>query len=154
MDSNKLPDGRYKARALDMQLGLTAANKEQVGVEFEITDPDHAGIRLTWYGYFTDKTAERTLQSLRFCGWKSDDLTDSTGISDNEVELVIEAEEYNGQKRPKIQWVNKLGGIGMKSPMNEAQRKAFAQRMKGAAVKSRQAAPAEKPLDPKDAPPF
>lgn len=154
-----LDKGYYRARALGGEFGYSSKKgTEQVAVEFEILDESHQGERITWIGFFTDKTTERTMESLRICGWKTDDVTDLQGITDNEVQLVIDHETFEGKERAKVQWVNRpSSGFQMKSTMNADQKKAFAQRMKGAAVKSRQAAaaPNGNPFNgDKDAPPF
>src|ERR1700737_157979 len=112
-----LPKGRYRAKAVDAQLGFSP-NKgtEQVVVEFEILDEEHAGERITWIGYFAENTSERTIESLRICGWKTDDVSDLRGIGDNEVQLVVEHEPYQGKTFARVQFVNRIGGINMKSP--------------------------------------
>jgi hypothetical protein len=62
------------------------------------------------------------------------------GLDANEVSLVVELEEYNGQTQAKVKWVNRSGaaGVAMNARMGDDQRRAFAARMKGAAVASRQ----------------
>jgi hypothetical protein len=155
-----LPKGYYTARAVSGEFGYSS-NKgtEQVAVEFEILDEAHAGERIHWMGFFTDKTTDRTMESLRICGWRTDDVTDLQGIGDNQVQLVVDHEEYDGKVLAKVQWVNRIGGgFKMGSTMSEAQKKAFSARMRGAAVKSRSAAPpangSDKPKDNSDDVPF
>lgn len=140
-------NGNYRARALDMQLGTASTGTEQVAVEFELLDEPHVGMRVPWYGYFTDASAERTMESLRIAGWKSDDLTDKSGLGETEVSLKIGPEPYQGKTTTKVQFVNRLGGIAMKTPMVGDAAKAFAAKMKGLAVKSRQAN-GSKPAEP------
>lgn len=144
--------GRYKARATDAQLGFTEGGKEQVAVAFEIvSDGDHCGETITWYGYFTEKTTERTFESLRTCGWDSDDLSQLDGVR-GECEIVVEHEEdQNGKERARVKWVNRpgAGGVSLKNKMSDGQRLSFAERMKGAAMLHRQksganAAPAQR----------
>ena len=55
----------------------------------------------------------------------------SPGLGSTEVSLLIHNETYNGETRSKVQFVNRPGGIAMKSPMTPEQAKAFAARMKG-----------------------
>lgn len=140
MDTPRLPKGRYRARALQGEFGYSP-NKgtEQVVVEFELLDEQWRSERVTWIGYFTGNTTERTLEALRFCGWTGDDVTDLTGLGNGEVSLVIDHEEYDGKLMAKVQWVNKGGLLAMKAPMSPDQKKAFAAKMRGAAVKSRAA---------------
>jgi hypothetical protein len=122
-----IPDGIYIARALTGALGYTKDGKECVGVEFLLEGGQH----ITWYGYFTEKTEERTIESLRICGWTGTDLDNLEGIDTNEVQLVIESEEYDGKMRSKVRWVNRTGGLAMSSPLDEGQARSFAARMKG-----------------------
>ncbi len=68
-----LNPGKYRARPIAAALGLTSKGTDQIAVTFELLDP--AGERITWYGFFTEKTTDRTLESLRHCGWKGNDLS-------------------------------------------------------------------------------
>ena len=136
--------GTYAARAVSAGLGETRAGKPQIAVEFD-TGVDG---RITWFGYFTDKSQERTLQSLRYCGWDGSDLTDMSGIDSNDVELVIEHETYEGKTRARVQWVNKIGGIGLKSKMAPDKAAAFAAQTKGAILAYDQKAPVDKNKPP------
>ncbi len=149
--------GRYKARAVSAGLGYTSGDKPQVAVELQITEGDAAGELVTWFGYFTDKTHERTFSALRTLGWQGDDLSDLTGIDANEVSITMKEEEYEGKLALKVAWINPLGGVGLKKPMTPAQAKAFAGQMKGAAVASRglktgNAKPAGKPTTKQQVP--
>ena len=127
-----LPNGKHRARAKSAALGLTSTGKEQVGVEFEILTDGHVGTSITWYGYFTEDTTERTIKSLRICGWAGTELDNLNGIDSNEVELEVEEDTYNGKTSAKVKWINKPGGLAMKSQLDPVQARSFAQRMKGA----------------------
>ena len=135
--------GTFTAHARDYALGITDNGKEQAAVLFEITEGDEAGERLTWFGYFTEKTAARTIESLRHCGWQGNDL--STITADdlcNDVSIVVDEEEYNGELRTKIQWVNRLGsGLAVKTRMDPTAAASFAARMKGACMAIKPSAP-------------
>ena len=128
----EIANGKYRARAIRGDFGFTQGGKEQVVVEFDLLDDDYQGRKINWFGYFTDKTTDRTLDSLRHCGWDGVDLQVLTGLGSTEVELIIERKEYNGKERTKVQWVNRLGsGFQQKAPMGADQAKAFAEKMKG-----------------------
>lgn len=131
--------GTYKARATEGALGLTKGGKEQAAIAFAIIDGDHAGESVTWFGYFTEATADRTIEALRHCGWAGDDLSDLSGILDNEVQIVIEHEDYEGKTQVRVKWVNKSGsgGLALKERLEGGAAKAFAQRMKGAVLAQR-----------------
>lgn len=155
MSADRIPEGTYRARVKSADFGFTSKGTEQVQVVFDILDPDYDGETVLWWGYFTEKTAERTMQSLRYCGWKGDDVTNLIGISDNEVEVVVEHNTYQDKTNARVAWVNRLGGggVSVKAPMPEDKRKAFAKKMKALALKTAKEVVTEKPapqVDPND----
>ena len=132
-----LAEGRYRGRPVAAALGLSGTGKEQIAVAFDFVEP--AGTRKTWYGFFTDETADRTVEALRACGWKGDDLSvfvEGAPLPegfDQEVELVVKQEEYpvgSGQISDRIAFVNSGGGLALKTPLTKEQASAFATRMK------------------------
>jgi hypothetical protein len=135
----RIPRGKFRARAVGGKLGNSSQKgTPYVAVEFRLTEGELAGEQILYFGYFTDATTERTLESLRYCGWKSDDLDNLDGITDNEVELVIEHEKDDkGSLRSRVAWVNRAGGLQMLQAMSAADAKAFAARLRGAAAASR-----------------
>lgn len=153
--SNDTLKGKYKARAVAWELAVTKTGKEQVAILFRLTDEHVDGREITYYGFFTDATAERTMESLRICGWQTDSLLDLSGLDTNEVELDIAPEEYQGEWTEKVKWINRPGGGLRVTPMDDNAKKAFDARMKGLAVKSRSGAPAptQKVNTQKEAPP-
>lgn len=108
----------------------------QVAVCFEIIAGPHSGERITWIGYFTDKSEDRTLQALRIAGFTGDDLDAFNGQHPNqEVHLVIDHEvnPKDGETYAKVSWVNdpkRSGGFVMSKPMEAKERRMFAARFK------------------------
>lgn len=155
-----IENGTYEAKPMPgAALGMTGNGKECVGVEFEFVGQDGQTHYLPWYGYFTEKTTERTIESLRFCGWTGTDLGNLSeiGQADVKVNIVVENEEYEGKTRAKIQWVNRAGGLALANPLDDNQRKAFAAKMKGAVLSFDQKSGAPKKNGAKpaqDKPPF
>lgn len=132
MSNELIPAGTYRARATEAQLGTTDTGKEQVAISFQLLTPGFEGQHLPYYGFFTEKALEVTVKALRACGWAGVDLSDLTGIDTNEVNLVVEHEEYNGVTRAKVRWVND-GSVGLlKNVLGDVERKAFANRMRAA----------------------
>lgn len=133
-----IEEGTYAARALTGALGYTNGGKEQVAVQFALLDEQGAetGERITWYGYFTEKTQERTLRALRTAGWAGTDISQLDGLGSRDVELVVKHEEYNGKWAAKVAWVNEpgSGGLALSEPMPADKAKAFANRIKGDVV--------------------
>jgi hypothetical protein len=121
---------RYAAKARTWGLGETDTGKEQVAIEFEILTAEAEFNHITWFGYFTEKTFDRTIESLRICGWEGNDLSDLQGLDKNEVELVIEDEEYKGNLIAKVKWVNRPGGLALKAPLTGDKAKSFAAAMR------------------------
>lgn len=132
---------KIKARATGATLAKTKNGDPQIAVAFELDD----GRNMTWFGYFTEKTKERTVKSLRYCGWTCDDIDVLTGLGSEEVELVVEAEEYGGVTRDKIQWVNRIGGgLEVQNPMADGEASAFAKSLKGFILSQNKKTPSAK----------
>src|SRR4051794_36240960 len=123
--------GHHKGRALNGDYGFASTRTRQVAVLFEFTDGECQGEQLTWYGFFTPATADRTVESLRNagCTFPNDNLADLTGLGSVECMLVVEEEEDG---KLKIRWVNKLGGgVALGTRMTEAEKRELAAEMRG-----------------------
>ncbi len=150
-----LPEGRFKARAIEGGLGESSEGNPQVGVRFTILDEEFHGEEITWFGSFsrnkgqgTKTPFERTIESLRACGWKGDDLSNLEGIDANEVSLVVEHDNYNGKILAKVKWVNRAGGLALKAPMSADKAKAFAAKMRGEVIAASRAVAAAQGAPP------
>lgn len=100
----------------------------QVEVDFEVTDGPEDGATLKHFMYLSDAAIQYTVKDLRTLGWKGDDVSNITGL-DRKVELVLEPEEYKGQTRDKVKFINdptdRPGSQGIDNPG------AFAASLKG-----------------------
>lgn len=132
-----MKDGTYKARASDAALGYTLEGAPQVAVAFTILEGEHEGQSITWYGYFTEKSQRRTIDALRACGWKGDDLSDLTSVGDEDVSIVLKTEVYQGTSQVRVAWVNSRSGVQLKTRMTPEEAKHFAQQMMGHVVAAR-----------------
>lgn len=128
------PLGTHRARAIDAALGMTSTGKEQIAIMFERVD---TGERINWYGYFTDGTIDRTIESLQYIGWTGSDLSEFLGGlpagCDHEVDIVVEEEEdaRDGTMRAKVRWINRAGsGVAIKDRLTDDQARSFAARMR------------------------
>lgn len=158
-----LANGRYRARAKEWGLGESSTGKEQVAVAFEFTDSEYIGQGLTWYGYFTESALDITVRALRTMGWSGTDLLELSGLDTNEVELVVENEEYNGRTSAKVQFVNPIGGLALKTPMTPEKQKSFAAQMReriaaldafeGRKPAAKPKSTVKRPADPRPEPP-
>lgn len=97
---------KMKARAIRAWLSETKTGKECAKVELALSD----GRVMEWMGFFTtDNAVERTLNTLKTCGWSGEDIGDlNTVDGSREVEVVIEPEEYNGNTYDRVKWINPL----------------------------------------------
>lgn len=140
---------RYRAKAVSWQLGEASTGTPQVGVEFEVQDGENQGERISGYFALSDAAAEYTLEKLRNCGWTGTDIGEldgpgaSASMKANVVELVVEPEQQvkNGAPvvnedgspalRLRIQFVNRGGGLAMKTTLTEDKKKLLAAKMRG-----------------------
>lgn len=113
----------FTAYAIGTEVGTAKNGTDQIAVRFRIHNEDADGRQgprhgdsVVWYGFFTPAAEERTLESLKYCGWASDDLTDIAFLDEDAchralpkyVQLVIENETYEGRTQEKVRWVNSL----------------------------------------------
>lgn len=137
-----LPIGNYEAVATPVetedgpvyaQFGETKTGKQQVAITFEILASEYAGQRITWFGYFTPNAAERTVQSLRYCGFRGNDISQApTQALTSRVQLAIEHDEYNGRTSTKVRWVNRpsSGGMVLAKPYDKKAMRDLAEQLK------------------------
>jgi len=129
-----IDEGEYTAKATQWDWGFAGTdNKKQVVIQFEIVEGPFAGHVINYYGFFTDKTKQRTIESLRYCGWKNDDIMAMDGMGDLLVRIVVKHEPWEGKVNAKVAWVNRLGGGGpikLEKPMDMAQKRMFAAEMR------------------------
>lgn len=132
-----IPKGTYRAVPVDACLGRTSTGKEQIALMFEIAMAgDEPPYRIAWYGYFTDATFDRTIDSLRHIGWTGSDLSDFVnGLPEGasqEVEIVVDHEQDQaGEWKARVRWVNSGRGIAVKERLDEASARSFGAAMKG-----------------------
>lgn len=124
---------RYlRSKAQEWTLGESESGKVYLAVSFKVKDTDGEEKFLGWRGFFTDATTERTIESMRAMGFEGDDMTNLVGLDKNEVDLVVEDEEYEGKTYARVQWVNKPRGPMVKTVLEGDKAKAFAASMKAA----------------------
>jgi hypothetical protein len=125
--------GTYRAMPVGAALGKTGTGKEQIAIMFELAD--ESGQRIPWYGYFTDATFDRTIESLRHLGWQGADLGDfAQGLPESvnqEVEIVIDHEaDQEGVERARVRWINSGRGIAVKERLDDQAARSFGARMR------------------------
>ena len=115
-NDGKIQAGRHLAHPQTWGVRETAKGDPQIYVQFDLG--------LTWYGSLKEGRArEITLESLVTCGFMGDDLSELVSNENalnkkKDVSLVVEYEaDQNGEPKPRIKWVNEVGG-GMKGKMD------------------------------------
>jgi hypothetical protein len=134
MSTHRIKPGKYQAVAKEHVFGRAGTGTEQVVVGFElVAEGDFKGRRVSWRGYFTDATAERTLESLESAGWDGTSLKRLDGLGSRPCVLVIEDEEgSDGKIYSKVQWVNALGGgLSVKEKLETNEIANLEERMRG-----------------------
>lgn len=142
-----LEKATYRAKATSTSFGMTDDNKPQLAIQFEIVDESFAGESIAAILFFTEKTVERSLESLVHLGFGSDDLelladTDAARCAEllpSVVEIVCDPEEYDGKWRLRVRWINRAGGgkFTFKNKLEGVYLKAFAAQMRGALKNAR-----------------
>lgn len=142
---------KYIAKAIASAFGVSSNGNYEIGITCEVVDGEHAGQEITWIGFFSEKTQERTIESLQHFGWKGDNLEeladlDAEGCArmfPDHVELACDVEVYEGEQQLKVKWVNKPGAgrFAFKDKLEGGQLKSFAAQMRGAIRGAQQAGP-------------
>lgn len=115
-----IPANTYTAQAFDGFLSYIKQGSEQVvRVKLRIIGGPCNDQSVEWTGFFGDSSFERTIQSLRYCGWQGNDISDLSGIDRNEVEVVVENYNYKDKTYARVKYINRIGG-GAKIPVDEA----------------------------------
>jgi len=145
-----ITEGRYKAKATgNVVLGKSSQKgTPYVELYFKILEGPNQGGEVRWQGYFSEKTATRTVEALQNCGWEGDDIGEFSdgglhGLDTNEVSVVVELEQYqtnDGETKtaPRVAWVNKLTGyLSIQNAMSQDEASSFGERMKGLVLKAK-----------------
>jgi len=136
MNINEL-NGVYPGKVVDAGLAKASNGNEQVALLCELGgDGPEKGLKLTYFGSFSEKSFDITVKALRTAGWSGTDLAEvdrwkEVVPSPPDVDFVIEQEEYEGKQQTRVRWINSRGNLGVKERLGAAEAQTFAQRMKG-----------------------
>jgi len=112
-------EGKYTAKVKapgNGWLGKTKSGTDFIRLPLLIDDPasDQHGREIVWQGWLSEKAVKRTCDTLDAAFGNDWDINSlSSGKSPfigKQCRLTIEAEEYNGEARFKIKWLNPLEG--------------------------------------------
>lgn len=125
--------GTYRAKAIASGIGVSnIKTTSYVRVTFVILAGAQEGQEIDWIAYVTDKTQERVAEDLRTLGYTGNDPEelhdrneqDVSQLLPNVVSIVVEEEEWKGQVRTRVRWINpekkESGGTSLFSGMKAA----------------------------------
>ena len=106
--------GKYTAKVKQPGngwLGKTKTGTDFIRIPLLIEDDgDQNGREIVWQGWLSEKAAERTAKTLDEAFGREWDIKSlDAGISPftgQKCRITVEAEEYNGESRLKIKWLN------------------------------------------------
>lgn len=110
-----LPPGTYRACAVSSAIGVSNTKlTPYVRVTLRVLEGPHEGHEIDWTAYVTDKTQERVVKDLRTLGYQGtnpEELHNRDEESAGQflpatVSIVVEHEEWQGQVRERVKWIN------------------------------------------------
>lgn len=142
MSEELIAIGTHRARLRTFQLGKTKKGEPQAVCRFEIVKGQDSGRFITWFGSLSSAPNSKdipfrnfTIESLTHCGWKPDKqgidqlpaLVDEGALAE-EVDLVVEHDNYQGTVSARVKYVNKAGGgkLALKSELSSTEAAALA----------------------------
>jgi hypothetical protein len=144
-----IPTGIYRGRGVSAQF-VKSSKKDTDGIEIicEVTAEGlFKGRRLPCHCWITDdKSGQRALESLKYCGWDGVDLDKLVGFGTEEVDLVIQTEDPQPKPRDpqnpsvdpgfypvknRIAFINQLGSGAVGRQMTEVEKLEFNTKMAG-----------------------
>lgn len=85
-----------------------------IRVPLVVEDGPQEGKEILWYGYLTDAAFDRTIQTLAEVFGFDGDLdglqNGTVSFAGQECRIVTDFEEYKGESRLKVKWLNSAGG--------------------------------------------
>lgn len=103
------PDGNFDATVLDHGFSKAKTGTDQLWLTFET----EAG-QITAFLPLTDAAADGSLRKLAATGYSGAnlaELADGTMLKGNRCVITIRHEEYQGQRRAKVVWINPEGWV-------------------------------------------
>ncbi len=112
-----ISEGKHQVRAIEGSLVTKKTGAIGVDVIVETVEGAHAGDRLRWYGHLVNadgtnsEYAQRVIESLRYLGWRTDDLSDLSGLGESNAIAVVEHKTNDqGKTFAEVKWINSLTG--------------------------------------------
>lgn len=127
--------GTYRAKAIGSGIGVSnTKSTPYVRVTLALLG-SHEGEEIDWIAYVTDKTQERVAEDLRTLGYKGNDPEELDNRSEqdvsqllpNVVSIVVEEEEWKGEVRTRVRWINPEKKATSDTSLFSGMKAAFAQ---------------------------
>lgn len=150
-----LKAGRYDAKILSAELTEASTGTPQVAIALEVENSEEfSGELITWFGFLSEKAFPFTLKALRAIGFIGSDITAIETQKLMPASIVVEMDEWEGQERPKVKWLNARGSGPNLTPMSNKADFAKAMALKIAALEagSKPAKTIDEALDGDDVP--
>jgi len=118
--------GIYKARVVKQsdgswaQYGESSNNNPEMILDLDLKMDDKGGTRrVSTPIYFSAAASEYSFARLRACGWQGNDLSDLAGVGDNEIDVEVRHEVYegDGELKTKIQIMSGGGRFNTAKPV-------------------------------------
>lgn len=135
--------GKFKGRVVagSQTFGRAGTGTEQIGLACEVTEGDRKGRQYPWIGPLNDQAnIERAMRTLVYAGWDGVTFDEKlTGLGSKDVMLTLEEDEYQGEKRERVAWIDDpdSAGVFMKDTYDVAEKKDFFSRLQGAVSECR-----------------
>lgn len=122
-----IPAGTYEAQAVSDAVFSKSSKKatEQVVVTFGTPQGP-----IDWISYLSEAAIGRTTEALIAMGY---DFVSNSSVKNNKVSIVVEHEEYEGQLRARVKWVNSLDTAARYNVMTGTEESLVKARLKAAA---------------------
>jgi hypothetical protein len=129
--------GNYVLKAIDANLGESKDGNPYVCVNFEVTEGEHKGETLPWFGHFTEKTKHQTARALKLLGFAGDDITKLDTVR-GQTSCYVEVEPGpDGSPRARVRFV----GPRQVKELEPGKAAKFSAQLKGLFGDSKQDAP-------------
>jgi hypothetical protein len=148
-----IPAGNYFAKGNGPLIITDAKSGSQRAiVPMRITKGDQEGQLIDFRGSLSEgKALEITNRALEAMGY---DYDDDASVTRNEVQIVVQHEEYNGKTYANIQFVNDPNRAAIYTPSSASIAAAAKARLKAAAIAAKATKPAASSGNPDDEPRF
>lgn len=114
----RLPPGKHHVQVVGAS--LTESSKGTMGIRFDFENDQGTIDHTLWV---TERTVDRVRENLATLGYSNELFNDPANMDrmqditlGNECEIVVEDEEYNGDVKAKVKWINAIGSSKAATP--------------------------------------